>query len=130
MATTPRRGAGAPAAGAASSAVPSADSPGAGASMAGASMAGAAALWAGKWRGLAAHLPARLPLLALVFVGGVVSLSLEMCAPRLLAPFYGTTLYVWANVIGLFLIYLSTGYFIGGRLADRYPTPRVLCALT
>lgn len=130
MATTPRRGAGAPAAGAASSAVPSADSPGAGASMAGASMAGAAALWAGKWRGLAAHLPTRLPLLALVFVGGVVSLSLEMCAPRLLAPFYGTTLYVWANVIGLFLIYLSTGYFIGGRLADRYPTPRVLCALT
>lgn len=72
----------------------------------------------------------RLPLLALVFVAGVVSLSLEMCASRLLAPFFGTTIIVWANVIGLVLIYLSTGYFIGGRLADRYPTPRVLCALT
>jgi spermidine synthase len=74
--------------------------------------------------------PARLPLLTLVFVGGVVSLSLELCAPRLLAPYFGTTLFVWANVIGLFLIYLSTGYFVGGRLADRYPSQRVLCALT
>lgn len=74
--------------------------------------------------------PARLPLLTLVFVGGVVSLSLELCAPRLLAPYFGTTLFVWANVIGLFLIYLSTGYFVGGRLADRYPTQRMLCVFT
>lgn len=72
----------------------------------------------------------RLPLQVLVFVAGVVSLSLEMCATRLIAPFFGTTIIVWANVIGLVLIYLSTGYFIGGRLADRYPTPRLLCALT
>ncbi|GAC1452742.1 MAG: fused MFS/spermidine synthase [Ktedonobacterales bacterium] len=74
--------------------------------------------------------PTRLPLLTLVFVGGVVSLSLELCAPRLLAPYFGTTLFVWAIVIGLFLIYLSTGYFVGGRLADRYPSQRTLSALT
>jgi predicted membrane-bound spermidine synthase len=72
----------------------------------------------------------RLPLLTLVFVGGMTSLALEVSAPRLLAPFFGTTLIVWSIVIGMFLIYLSTGYFIGGRLADRYPTPRVLCGLT
>ncbi|HEX9414726.1 MAG TPA: fused MFS/spermidine synthase, partial [Ktedonobacterales bacterium] len=79
------------------------------------------------WR---AREPARLPLLALVFVAGMASLSVEFCASRLLAPFFGTTLFVWANLIGLILIYLATGYFIGGRLADRYPTARVLCALT
>ena len=73
---------------------------------------------------------ARLPLLVLVFVAGMVSLGLEVSASRLLAPFFGTSLFVWANLIGLVLIYLSVGYFLGGRLADRYPSPRLLCALT
>jgi spermidine synthase len=77
-----------------------------------------------------AALLARLPLLTLVFVGGMSSMSLEMCASRLMAPYFGTSLFVWANLIGLVLIYLSTGYFIGGRLADRYPSPRLLCTLT
>lgn len=73
---------------------------------------------------------ARLPLLALVFVAGMTSMALEMCASRLLAPYFGTSLFVWANLIGLVLIYLSAGYFFGGRLADRYPSRRLLCALT
>ncbi|MGZ3677121.1 MAG: spermidine synthase [Ktedonobacterales bacterium] len=72
----------------------------------------------------------RLRLMVLVFVAGVTSLALEMCAPRLLAPYFGTSLFVWANVIGLFLLYLSAGYFFGGRLADRYPRMSVLCGLT
>ena len=72
--------------------------------------------------------PARL--VTLVFVAGVASLALEMCAPRLLAPYFGTSLFIWANVIGLFLIYLASGYFLGGRIADRHPEPRLLCALT
>ena len=72
----------------------------------------------------------RLPLLALVFIAGMTSMALEMCASRLLAPYYGTSLFVWANLIGLVLIYLSVGYFFGGRLADRYPSRRLLCAIT
>ncbi|HZC78560.1 MAG TPA: fused MFS/spermidine synthase, partial [Ktedonobacterales bacterium] len=78
----------------------------------------------------AGHPTARLPLLALVFVSGMTSMALEMCASRLLAPYFGTSLFVWANLIGLVLIYLSAGYFFGGRLADRYPSRRLLCALT
>ncbi len=73
---------------------------------------------------------ARLPLLTLVFIAGMVSLGLEVSASRLLAPFFGTSLFVWANLIGLVLVYLSVGYFLGGRLADRYPSPRLLCTLT
>jgi spermidine synthase len=69
-------------------------------------------------------------LLTLVFIAGMVSLGIEMCGPRLMAPYFGTSLFIWANQIGFTLLYLSIGYWIGGRLADRYPSTRVLCALT
>jgi spermidine synthase len=72
----------------------------------------------------------RAPLLALVFIAGVVSLAIEMCGPRLMAPYFGTSQIIWATQIGFTLLYLSLGYFIGGRLADRYPQAGVLCGIT
>lgn len=72
----------------------------------------------------------RLPLLALVFIAGVVSLAIEMCGPRLMAPYFGTSQIIWATQIGFTLIYLSLGYFIGGRVADRNPRATVLCGIT
>ncbi|HEX4208105.1 MAG TPA: fused MFS/spermidine synthase [Ktedonobacteraceae bacterium] len=69
-------------------------------------------------------------LVFLVFVSGMTSLALEMCASHLLAAYFGTSLYIWAVLIGLILIYLTVGYFVGGRLADRYPSTRVLCVVT
>ncbi len=65
-----------------------------------------------------------------VFIGGGVSIGIELAASRLLAPFFGTSLFIWANLIGLTLIYLSIGYAIGGRIADRYPSAALLYSIT
>lgn len=70
------------------------------------------------------------PLLrTLVFVGGFVSIGVELTASRLLAPYFGSSTFIWASLIGLTLAFLSLGYFLGGRVADRRPEPAVLYAL-
>ena len=68
-------------------------------------------------------------LLAVVFFSGMTVLGVELTGSRLLAPFYGNNLFVWANLIGLVLFYLTVGYYIGGRIADRRPDDRLLLRL-
>jgi MFS family permease len=62
-----------------------------------------------------------------VFVVGAASLGTEIAAARLLAPYFGASTIVWATTIATVLLALSVGYWLGGRIADRYPSLDGLC---
>lgn len=62
----------------------------------------------------------------LVLIGGFSSIGVELTASRLLAPYFGSSTFIWASLIGVTLAFLSLGYLLGGRVADRRPEPQLL----
>jgi len=69
----------------------------------------------------------------IAFLCGVVVMAMEISFSRLLAPYFGTSLFVWTNLIGAVLIALALGYYLGGYLAEKRPEMSpygVNCTLT
>lgn len=60
------------------------------------------------------------------FVEGGAVMAVEITGAKLIGPFYGNSLYVWAAVLALTLGGLTTGYFLGGLVSRRYPCKRTL----
>src|SRR3989344_5384615 len=59
-----------------------------------------------------------------VFITGASVLIIEILGTRVLAPFFGSTIYVWSSLITITLGALALGYFVGGYFADKYPKPK------
>jgi predicted membrane-bound spermidine synthase len=54
-----------------------------------------------------------------LFIAGFSGMMLELIGTRVIAPFYGTTLFTWAALITITLVFLSIGYFVGGIIAKQ-----------
>ncbi|MBI5440445.1 MAG: fused MFS/spermidine synthase [Deltaproteobacteria bacterium] len=57
--------------------------------------------------------------LSILVVFGAAIMSLEILASNLMAPYFGSSVYVWGSIISSFMVHLSFGYVLGGRVADR-----------
>ena len=75
------------------------------------------------------HLPSvflALFIYIVAFLTGAIVMSFEMLGSRYLGPYFGSGIYTWAALISTVLAALCAGYFLGGSLADRYPSLRFL----
>src|SRR5271166_3742476 len=66
---------------------------------------------------------------AVVFLANAGLLVLQLVAGRLLAPFIGSSIETWTSVIGVFLTGIALGNWLGGRIADRFPSPAAVGVL-
>ncbi len=64
-----------------------------------------------------------------VIVSGASVLAIELLGTRVIAPFYGASLYLWSALISVTLAALSLGYAIGGRWADRNASLKRFCVI-
>jgi predicted membrane-bound spermidine synthase len=73
--------------------------------------------------------PGRLSSIAIylcAFVVGGVLMGFEMLGSRYLFPYFGGGIGTWASLISTVLCALAIGYFIGGAIVDRYPSPKIV----
>jgi hypothetical protein len=61
-------------------------------------------------------------ILCLAFVSGFIIMSIELLGGRILAPYFGSSIFVWGSIITVFMLSLSLGYLIGGKLSLRNPS--------
>jgi hypothetical protein len=57
----------------------------------------------------------------LAFTSGFIIMSIELLGGRILAPYFGSSIYVWGSIITVFMVALSVGYLAGGHLSMMNP---------
>lgn len=60
------------------------------------------------------------------FIEGGAVMACELLGAKMIAPYYGNSLYVWSSVLGTTLGGLTAGYFVGGYLSEKYPKDKTL----
>ena len=80
----------------------------------------------GQPAGKSLRLAASLKPYIIVFVASTCGLTIEIVAGRILAPTIGVSLYTWTSIIGVVLAGISAGNYLGGLVADRFPSPTTL----
>ena len=66
---------------------------------------------------------------ATVFISSFCVMALELVAGRLVAKGLGSSLYTWTAVIGVILAGITAGYYMGGRIADKFDAKKTLATL-
>ena len=61
-------------------------------------------------------------ILLLAFCAGFAIMCVELLGGRMLAPFFGSSVYVWGSIITVFMLALSLGYLGGGRYSLYCPS--------
>ena len=60
---------------------------------------------------------------AVIFISGGAILALELLASRIMAPYFGVSLYIWTGILSITLVALAIGYWSGGKLANSRDMP-------
>lgn len=58
----------------------------------------------------------------LAFSSGFSIMGIELLGGRILAPFFGSSVHIWGSIITVFMLSLSLGYLLGGKLSTRSPS--------
>ncbi|MGE3474835.1 MAG: fused MFS/spermidine synthase [Rhodospirillaceae bacterium] len=71
----------------------------------------------------------RIAILAISCWSGFLVMGFEMLSGRILAPTFGSSIYVWGAIITVFMLALSLGYLLGGRFSMKHPSMGKLCLI-
>ena len=62
----------------------------------------------------------------LAFIEGGAVMCVELCSAKILSPYFGTSIYVWAAVLGITLTALMCGYYLGGYLSSKHQKKEII----